>query len=197
VDTALLFVSFVCALGATIFAALDPGGWMPPVLGAASFVAAAYVATAVAVPAPAAVSLLAAVAAAWHLVRAPRSPLTLAWAGILAGVWAGLLRAQQCPLGLAIAIAVMPPVVSWWLARRRPHFAPPRLREEALLCLIVVGVVAAAAPGLTDGWHAAVDLSLQSSGAGEAARISTPAWAAASTVVALVSGGLFSLWSRR
>jgi hypothetical protein len=63
--------------------------------------------------------------------------------------------------------------------------------------MVVVGIAAAAAPGITDGWHAAVNLSVQGGQAPDATTVPMPVWTLVTASAALLSGGLFSVWSRR
>jgi hypothetical protein len=61
--------------------------------------------------------------------------------------------------------------------------------------MTVLGLAAAAAPGLADGWRAAINLTAQSAAA--PAPVNIPARAITLSVLAAASGGLYSLWSRR
>jgi hypothetical protein len=146
-------------------------------------------------PSTPAVAIAVTVMAAWILIRAPRGSYAIVMAGLLAGLWTGVLRYQGLPLPAAALIAAGVPIVSARLRTRRTAFAPPALREEALLFMVILGVVAAAAPGISDGWRAATNLNLQ--GAGSEQETVIPMWTLLMASVALVSGGLFSLWSRR
>ena len=94
-------------------------------------------------------------------------------------------------------VAVSLPAISAWLRLRRPGFAPPRLREEALLVMVALGLSMAALPGISEGWHAAVNLSVQGGPADPGPSAAMPGWTLIVASAALVCGGLFSLWSRR
>jgi len=136
--------------------------------------------------------------AVWQVTRPPKRPYAAVMAGVLAGLWTAALNEQGLPALVAIPAAAMLPVASAYLRARRDVFAPPALREEALLVLAVVGTAAAALPGIAEGWHAEVNLRVQG-GQSAAPSVDTamPAWTLAIASAALVSGGLFSLWSRR
>jgi hypothetical protein len=71
------------------------------------------------------------------------------------------------------------------------------LREEALLFLIVLGIAAGATPGIIDGWRAAGTLNMQATGPEASTGVVMPLWTLYVASAALVSGGLFSMWSRR
>jgi hypothetical protein len=104
-----------------------------------------------------------------------------------------MLAAQQVAPALAIPVGAVWPAAAMWCARR-PDFAPPRLRDDALILLITFGAATAIAPGVLEGWRAAVNLSVQSA---PAAPMPLPAWTLAVGGSALALGGLYSLWSRR
>jgi hypothetical protein len=197
VDIALLGLWFVCALGTAVFAALTPLSRA----GAMAFVPAlalgAWWIRQPAAPATAAVGLAAAAIAAWQLVREPRAVVSWTTAGLLAGLWTGVLAYQGLPAIGAVVIAAALAVTSAWLRQRRAGFAPAPLREEALLFLIVLGTIAAAAPGVVDGWHAAGNFNLQSGEPQTGDVTGLPAWTLTLATTALISGGVYSLWSRR
>jgi len=165
-------------------------------LGVAAFVAGAWWTRLPVVPTTAAVGATVFVAAAAFLVRPPHVMLAPALAGLLAGLWAGVLERQGLPLAAAIPVAMVVPALSAWLRGRRAEFAPAPLRDEALLFIVVLGLFAAAAPAVVDGWHSAVTLSLQASQP-DGARSAIPLWTVSLSAAALAAGGLFALWSRR
>ena len=162
-----------------------------------AFVASAWWAQQPFAPTTPAIALAAGLMAIWQVVRAPRGPYSALVAGLLAGFWTAALNQQGLPLSIAIPAAAILPAMSAYLRARQPAFAPPALREEALLVLGVVGIAGAALPGMADGWHAAVNFSAQGGQPSNPADAPLPVWALAAASVALVSGGLFSLWSRR
>lgn len=149
-------------------------------------------------PSTATVALAAAVIAVWQVVRPPQRPYAAIVGGLLAGIWTAVLAAQGLPLLAAIPVAALLPAASAWLRVRRAAFAPPALVEEALLLLAVVGIAAAALPGVAEGWHAAVNLSIRGGQSTNATpETAMPIWTLALASAALLSGGLFSIWSRR
>lgn len=192
-DAILLVLSFVCGIGAAVFAALQPMSRAAVLACAAAFIAAAAW-TRLFGASPAIIGSGVAMAAALHLVRTPRPFYAGVLAGWLAGTWLALLQAQGLPLGGAAAVAVIP-LSSAWLRRTRAEFAPQIVREESLLFIVVLALVAAAAPTVVDGWHAAGNLKVQGPDTARAAAI--PAWALAVASAALAGGGLYSIWSRR
>lgn len=192
----LLSLWLVCGLGSAVFAALAPmtrGGVLAFGIAFAGAVAWARLPLA---PSAATVDVAAAVTAALCLLSA-RPLLAAGMAGLLAGFWTIVLADQGLPGPAAVVVAPVLALVSAALRVRRPRFAPEPLREEALLFMIALGLVAAAAPALSDGWHAAANLSLQSRQPGAAVTTAIPAWTLSVALTALVTGGLFSLWSRR
>ena len=124
---------------------------------------------------------------------APRDVPALT-AGWLAGSWATLLQATGVPLWAGAALAVAVPGLAIVQSRRRNSFAPPRLCEDALVVVALVAVCAAAAPGLTDGWQAAVNLKF---GATTQAAASAPTWALTVSFAAAAAGAGYGAWSRR
>ena len=143
-------------------------------------------------------ALAAAVMAAWQLVRAPERPYAAVIAGLLGGIWSAVLTGQGLSSLAAIPAAAAVPAISAFLRARSATFAPPALVEEALVVLTAVGIAAAALPGIADGWRAAVNLSVQGSQSPSAVRdAAVPIWTLAAASAALISGGLFTLWSRR
>jgi hypothetical protein len=194
----ILSLWFVCGLGTAILIAAVPVSRVAVATAVGAFALGAWWVQQPFGPTTAAVALSTGLMAVWQLVRAPRLPFAAVMAGLLAGFWTAVLNQQGLPLLTAIPAAAVVPVVSGYLQARRPSFAPPALREEALLVLAVVAIAGAALPGVTDGWHAAVNLSVQGGQPSTAsAAITVPAWTLTAASLALVSGGLFSLWSRR
>jgi hypothetical protein len=189
---------FVCGLGTAILVAATRLSRTGAVLGVLAFAAGAWWARQPFAPSAAMVATSAALVAVWQIVRLPRRPYAAIMAGLLAGIWTTVLESQGLPLLVAIPVAALVPITSAWLRVRRPDFAPPALVEEALVLLAVVGIAAAALPGIADGWHAAVNLSVPGgSSANAAAAPEMPAWTLAVASAALALGGLFSIWSRR
>jgi hypothetical protein len=195
VDISLLALWFVCGLGTAVFAAAAPRTRPAVVVAVGAFAIGAWWIRQPFAPTTSAVAVAAALIGAAELIRERRPVLVLGTAGLLAGIWTGVLEFQGAPTVAAIAVACAVPVGSAFLRGRRPAFAPPQLREEALLFIVILGVIAGAAPGITEGWRAATNLNLQG---GEVERdVAMPLWTLAVASAALLSGGLFSLWSRR
>ncbi len=193
----ILILWFVCGLGTAILAAAVPVSRTALAVAVTAFVAGAWWAQQPFAPATAAIALAAGLMAVWQVARAPRRPYAAFAAGLLAGFWTAVLHQQGLPLFVSVPVAATLPAVSGYLRAHRPAFAPPALREEALLLLAGVGIAGAAWPGIADGWHAAVNLSVQGGQPSSAVDVALPVWTLAAASAALVSGGLFSLWSRR
>jgi len=189
---------FVCGFGTAILVAVTPLSRASAAVAVTAFVAGAWWAQQAFAPPPPAVALAAAASAIWQLVRAPQRPYAAGMAGLLGGIWTAALAGQGVPPLAAIAVAVLLPASSAFLRARSAAFAPPELVEEALVVLGVVGITAAALPGIAEGWRAAVNLSVQGGQSTTVApETALPVWTLAVASAALISGGLFSLWSRR
>ena len=193
----MLALWFVCGLGTTALAAVAPRSRGARLAFAAGVLAGAWSIRQPLAPSPPAIAVAAAFVAALELTRTPRLPFAMAAAGLLAGIWTGVLERQGLPVLAAAAVAVTLPLGSAYLAMRRPSFAPVTLRDEALLFLVILGIVAAAAPGIADGWRAAGSLNLRTGDAGPSETVTMPWWTLGTASAALLSGALVSLWSRR
>ena len=182
------------AIGAVVLATIAGRSWLAWATACAGFLAA-LLAPEIALKAAGSgavalglTALAVARLAGWH------STLAFGLAtGVLAGSWAVLLEAQGAPTWAAVLAALAALTVAV-VQSRRPSFAPPRLCEDALVVVAIVGVCAAAGPGLTDGWRAAVNLKF--GGATQAAS-AVPAWAIAVTLAAAAAGAGYGAWSRR
>jgi len=194
VDISGLSLWFVCGLGAASFAAVVPASKRAVIWFAVTYIAGAWWIHQPFAPSAASIGLSAALVAGVYLLRAPRPGYAIGLAGLLAGLWMGVMKFQGLPSGVAAAVSVSVPLVSARLRAARPAYAPPRLREEALLFVMVLGLIAAAAPAVLDGWRAAAVLNVQGP---ETAVAAIPAWTLMVATGALVSGGIYSLWSRR
>ena len=193
-----LAVWFVCGFGAAILVAVTPLSRAGAAVTVSAFVAGAWWAQQPFAPSAPAVALTAAVTAIWQVVRAPQRPYAAGVAGLLGGIWTAVLAGQGLPPVAAVAAAGLLLAVSAFLRVRSAAFAPPALVEEALIFLGVVGIAAAALPGVAAGWRAAVNLSVQGGQSTTAgSETALPVWTLAVASAALISGGLFSLWSRR
>ena len=196
-DIQILALWLVCALGAAVLATVGPQSRTGSASGVAGFAIGAWWIRQPFAPSTPAVAIVAALVAALELMRPQRQPYAIALAGLLAGVWSGVLQWQGLPPIAAIVVAAALPGASAYLRTERPAFAPAPLREEALLFLILLGLVSAAAPGIADGWRAAGLFNMQSSEVSASTTAALPVWTLAVTSAALLTGGLFSLWSRR
>ena len=176
-----------------VFATLTAPTWRARTAAALAFAAATAAGVWFGPPPADATGLLVGLAAAAMLLRPRWAALAPLLAGALGGSWGIMLAAQDVAPALAIPVAAIWPAAAMWCARH-PAFAPGRMRDDALLVLIVFGAVTAVAPGVQEGWHAAVNLSVQSA---PAAPMPLPAWTLAVGGSALALGGLYSLWSRR
>jgi hypothetical protein len=197
VDISLLSLWFVCALGSAIFGALASPAASSAMAFILSFVAAALWTWHPLAAPPVTASLFAVLFAGVSLVRGARPLYAAAAAGLLAGFWTDALRAQGLPSVAAVVVAPSIALLSAWLSVSRRGFATELLREEALIFALVLGVVAAAAPSVTEGWRAATNLNVQAQDTQGTAATAIPVWTIALASTALLSGGAYSLWSRR
>lgn len=201
----LIGLWYVCGLSAIVFAAGLPLTWGPLAAFGAMFAAVASAVALAAggstVPDVALAGGVAALAAAWLLLRSPRPLAAAALAGMFAGAWTAALEVQGLHRMLAVVVALALPLASALLAARRRQFLTPVMREEALMFVGLLGAVAALAPGVTDGWHAAVNLNLTSgaaaAGATSAQSPMLPAWTMGVVGTAVSVGALYTIWSRR
>jgi hypothetical protein len=183
----------LCGLGAVVFATV--AGTRQRTWGLASllFVALAAWSVGVALPPAELVGCAAGLGAAALLLRPSWSTAAGGLAGALAGIWSGVLTGQGLPPWIAVPAALAPPAVAL-IGRRRPAFAPERVREEALLLVCVLGLCVAMLPGVLDGWRAAQSLTVQPADVQD--RV-IPGWALLMTGISLALGAGYALWSRR
>ena len=194
-SVAIHLTSLACALGAVVFATVTGGAKRGLLMAGAAFAATLvwpFLAT-VPVASGATGLAMAGVAVARLSGWGTRDVPALA-AGWLAGSWAALLQTAGLPLWAGAALAIAVPGLAIAQSRRRDSFAPPRLCEDALGVVALVAVCAAAAPGLTDGWRAAVNLKF---GGATQAAASVPMWAVAVSLAAAAAGAGYGAWSRR
>lgn len=200
-------LALLCVFAAVVFAATAVRGWRSTAVALAGFAVGALSAGPAGID-PALVAGLTALVAAVALTWPRRSPIrargasrvvdghwivTSASCGLLAAIWATMIRMQGLPAAPAYAVAAAVPALSAWLAARRPEFAPPILRDEALLAVIALGIAVAAGPSIADGWRSAMNLTVESGTFGRP----VPAWTLALASLSLASGGAYALWSRR
>jgi hypothetical protein len=136
---------------------------------------------------------LAAILAAWQLVRPGRLLVVMAAAGAMAALWGTLLQVAGVPRLLAVPVSAIVPVVSASLAARRPTFAPQLLREDATLAMLLLAVMVGAAPTISEGWRSAHVLNATDP---TAASVFLPIWMMSFVGAAMALGGVWSLWRR-
>ncbi|MBI3046828.1 MAG: hypothetical protein HYY76_00805 [Acidobacteria bacterium] len=185
---------FVCALGSTSFAATVRPTWRRAALCAAAYIAAAGWGSDIQLDSSATVGIAAAAGAAHQLVYKPSPLIAAMLAGLLAGTGQALLMGEGAHAALGVLLFAAPPVIASWLATGKPGFAPARLRDEALFLTCIGSLAAATAPGVIDGWRAAVSLSAQG---GQMPAAAVPVWALMLPLAAVAGGALVTLWSRR
>ena len=194
-SAAVHLTSLACALGAVVFATVSSGSSRALLVAATAF--AATLAWPVAATWPAATGATGLVVAVVAVARltgwSPRDLVALT-AGWGAASWTVVLHTQGVPVWIAAAMAVAVPVFAAVQRVRRASFAPARLCEDALVVVAFVAVCAAAAPGLADGWRAAVNLKF--GGAAQPAA-AVPIWAIAASMAAAGAGAVYGAWSRR
>lgn len=187
--------SLACALGAVAFAAVSGGSARALLMAASAFAVTLAWPPAATWPAATGATglLIAGVAVAGLTGRARRDvvALTTGWA---AASWAVVLHSEGVPIWAGALVAGAVPAFAFAQSVRQPSFAPARLCEDALVVVAFVAVCAAAAPGLADGWRAAVNLKF--GGASETAAM-VPIWAIAASLAAAGAGALYGAWSRR
>lgn len=187
-------LSLASALGAVVFATISAGSRAGLMLAGVAFAATLGWPPGGVVPgATGATGLVAAAAAVGALTGRMRIEILGILAGWLAASWALVLRAEGLPLWAAAVLALAIPCLAA-LGSRRSSFAPPRLCEDALALVVLLGVCAAAAPGLSEGWRAAVNLKF---GGVAPTAAAVPGWAVAVSLTALAAGAGYSAWSRR
>lgn len=188
----LLYTGILCGLAIAAFGALAS---RPAVLvvSLAAF-AAGLVLLPDAVPGPAAVGTLTALAAGAALLRPRLSPAAAACGGVLAAVLGDVIAAQDVPVLAAHAAALLPLLAAATLAARLPRFAPVDLEEEALALVTVLALGLAAAPAVVEGFASA--LALRAVPLPEDAA-PVGHWALALGASFALLGGFWALWRRR
>jgi hypothetical protein len=186
-------LAMLCSLASVAFATADVRlrGHLAVVVG---FVVTATAVAPGQLPDPVWVGSGVAAIAVAGLARPGYATLVAAGGGALAGIWMAMLRVEGLPVSAAASVAGGLPALAAILSRRRPHFAPTSLREEALLLVLVLGIGVAAAPGVAAGWQSGVTLNLQQK---EVASQAVPAWTLLLTLGAATIGGLYTTWMRR
>lgn len=133
-----------------------------------------------------------AVAAGFRIFRPAWNLPVAVLAGILPGVWIGLLAGEGLPLVAAVVAALGTALVSAFLARSRPAFAPESLIEDAMLALGVLALLVAAGPTMADGWRTAQAINLPYASRSTALH----AFFIVTTILAAAAGGGYTLWWR-
>jgi hypothetical protein len=185
----------LCAFGVVVHAATAGRRVRDLIALAAGFVVAVILASPARLPDPAWVGVVSAAAAVVILFRPRYAIAAAAWGGGLGGMLTAMTEVQGLhPIAAIVAVAGLV-VTPAWLARVRPAFAPDILRDEALLGLCVCGLVVAIVPGVTDGWQAAANLTVEPAAPAPATPL--PVWTVALVGTSLALGAVHSLWSRR
>ena len=185
----------LCAFGVVVHAAAAARRVRELIGLAAGFVVAAVIATPQRLPDPAWAGVVSAAAAAVILFRPRYAIACAAWGGALGGMLTAMTEVQGLhPIAAVAAVAALATIPAW-LARVRPAFAPEVLRDEALLGLCVLGLAVAIVPGVTDGWQAAANLTIEPATPGPTTPV--PVWTLALVGTATALGAVYSLWSRR
>ncbi len=112
----------------------------------------------------------------------------------MAAISAAVLELYGVAAPVAIPAAAAPAVLSFWQAYRNPRFAPAAMREEALLLVMLMGLVAAVAPAVLEGWRSASALSAVAAGEAEGV---LPVWVLLLSGTSALLGGIWSLWRHR
>jgi hypothetical protein len=185
----------LCAFGVVVHAAAAARHVRELVALAGGFVVAAIVASPQRLPDPAWVGVVSAGAAVVMLFKPRYAMASAAWGGAVGGMLTAMTEVQGLhPMAAMAAVAALAATPAW-LSRVRPSFAPEVLREEALLGLCLFGLVVAIIPGVTDGWQAAANLTIEPATPGPT--IPVPTWTLALVGAAMALGAVYSLWSRR
>ena len=185
----------LCAFGVVVHAATAGRCVRDLAALVAGFVVATIIASPQRLPDPAWVGVASTGAAVVLLFRPRYAMASAAWGGALGGMLTAMTEVQGLhPIAAVAAVAALVATPAW-LARVRPSFAPEVLREEALLGVGLLGLVVAIMPGVTDGWQAAANLTIQPATPGPTTPI--PTWTLALVGTAMALGAVYSLWSRR
>ena len=185
----------LCAFGVVVHAATAARRVRDLIALAAGFIVAAVIASPQRLPDPAWAGVVSAGAAVVLLFRPRYAMASAAWGGALGGMLTAMTEVQGLHPIAAVAAGTALAATPAWLARVRPSFAPDVVREEALLGLCLLGLVVAIVPGVTDGWQAAANLTMEPATPGPTTPV--PTWTLALVGTATVLGAVYSLWSRR
>jgi hypothetical protein len=185
---------FFSVMGSVALAAVVAGKRRSLGMILAGFLSGAFLFWDGRVPEPGFVGVIAAVAAGLQLFWPSNIDASAATAGILAAAWGAVLQSYGVVAPVALAAAVVPPMLALLWSHRNPSFAPQPMREEALLMVMLLGLGTAVVPAVTDGWRSASALS---SAASEAANRVMPVWVLLLSGTAAVLGGVWSLWRHR
>ena len=145
------------------------------------------------VPDPMLVGTLAGAMSLIVLVRPRYAVLNPVLAGTLAGVLSCAMRAQEIPVWISVAIALLIPCITIWLSFRNPAFAGPQIQDEALVLIGIAGLIVGAAPGIADGWNSAGSMNIVDN---KVVPPEIPTWVLALGAMSAAGGGLFAVWRR-
>jgi hypothetical protein len=185
----------LCAFGVVVHAATAGRRVRDLIALAVGFIVAAVIASPQRLPDPAWAGVVSAGAAVVLLFRPRYAMASAAWGGALGGMLTAMTEVQGLHPIAAVAAGAALAATPAWLARVRPSFAPDVVREEALLGLCLLGLAVAIVPGVTDGWQAAANLTMEPATPGPTTPV--PTWTLALVGTATVLGAVYSLWSRR
>jgi len=186
----------LCALGSVAFIA---SAWSadlkrPAIAGGFGLALVLALLAADLLPDPVWTGALTAFAAAFLLLQpGERSAwISGAFAGCLAGTWAGLIEAAGVPLWGALPVALTPALVCARLRWLRADFASTQVRQEALALIALLALVTASAPSVSAGWESAGVLNTGGSG------LAFPGvWVAGTVLGSFASGAAFAAWKRK
>jgi hypothetical protein len=185
----------LCAFGVVVHAATAARRTRDLLALAAGFIVAVVIAGPQHLPDPAWVGVVTAAAAVVLLFK-PRLAIAAAmWGGALGGMLTAMIEVQGLHPIAAVAAPAALAATTAWLTRVHPAFAPDVLRDDALLGICLMGLVAAIVPGVSDGWQAAANLTIEP--ASPAPMNPVPTWTVALVGTSTALGILYSLWSRR
>lgn len=185
----------LCALGTAVYSAAAARRISHLMAFAVGFTGAAFIAGPQRLPDPASIGVVTAVMSAGVLFRPRIGIAAAAWGGALGGMLTAMLEVQGLHPMAAVAAPAALAATTAWLTRVRPVFAPDVLRDDALLTICLIGLVAAIVPGVTDGWQAAANLTVEP--ASPVPINPVPAWTLALVGASTALGIVYSLWSRR
>src|SRR5687767_12096530 len=185
----------LCAFGVVVHAATAARRVRDLVALAAGFMVAAVIASPQRLPDPAWTGVVSAGAAVVILFRPRFAVASAAWGGALGGMLTAMTEVQGLhPIAAAASVTLLI-AATVWLTRVRARFAPDVLRDEALLAVALLGLIVSIVPGVSDGWQAAANLTIEPPATAPVTPV--PTWTLAVVGTATALGAVYSLWSRR